>query len=342
MPDFKKIADAVARELDREMFSGASVEIGNADDVLWRFQCGTTLASGSGQAVDEYTLFDMASVSKILSATAICLRLFDDGILTPQDSMGLFYSGLREEAANITIERLLTHTSGIPGGKSIVGKDRIHIDEEILSIPFSYAPGSQVQYACLGFILLGCLLEKVCGKPLDVLAREFVFQPLGMDRTTYRPQGTNIASTAMDGSGTGVVNDYNARYLQRPVGNAGVFSDTVDCGKYARMLLKGGSPILSPAVIAAANRNLTPWCGESRGWGFYRSRSKEKPVCDLCSETAFGHTGWTGPGILVDPEYGVYAVLLMNRTCGKNGTYEAMWRSRRLIMNSAIAALTRQ
>ena len=257
MHNFKKVADAVLRELNQEMFSGASVEIGNADGALWRFQCGTTHASGGGQAVDEHTLFDMASVSKILSVTAVCLRLFDDGVLTPQDSMGLFYSGLREEAANITIERLLTHTSGLPGGKSIVGKDRTHIDEEILNIPFSYAPGSQVQYACLGFILLGCLLEKVCGKSLDALAREYVFQPLGMDRTTYRPQGTNIAATAMDGSGTGVVNDYNARYLERPVGNAGVFSDAVDCGKYARMLLKGGAPILSTAVLAAANRNLT-------------------------------------------------------------------------------------
>ncbi len=342
MPSFQTISDTLLRQLNEEMFSGASLEIGTAGGPLWRFQCGTTLPDGGGQRIDKNTLFDMASVSKILSVTAICLRLFDEGILTPLDEMGLFYTGLRDEAAHISIERLLTHTSGLPGGKSIVGKDREHIDEEILKLPFSYIPGTQVQYACLGFILLGCLLEKVCGKTLDILAREMVFEPLGMSHTGYRPQSINIAATAMDGSGTGTVNDYNARYLARPVGNAGVFSDAVDCGRFAMMLLNSGAPILSRAVLLSANRNLTPFSGEARGWGFYRSRNTAKPVCDLCSETAFGHTGWTGPGILADPERGVYIALLMNRTCGKRGTYEAMWRSRRLVMNAAMAAMTKR
>ena len=342
MPHYQTISDTLLRQLNEGMFSGASIEIGTAGGPLWRFQCGTALPEGAGPQIKETTLFDMASVSKVLSATAVCLRLFDDGILTPQDEMGLFYTGLRDEAAHISIERLLTHTSGLPGGQSIVGKDREHIDEEILKLPFSYTPGTQVQYACLGFILLGCLLEKVCGKTLDTLAREMVFEPLGMTHTGYRPQGADIAATAMDGSGIGTVNDYNARYLERPVGNAGVFSDAADCGKFAAMLLRKGAPILSGAVLLSANRNLTPWSTEARGWGFYRSRNRAKPVCDLCSETAFGHTGWTGPGILADPERGLYIALLMNRTCGRNGTYEAMWRSRRLVMNAAMAAMTKQ
>lgn len=242
----------------------------------------------------------------------------------------------------------MSHSSGIPGGKSIVGFPRDTIAEAILkSEDVLYGKGSyeaetQVSYACLGFIVLGELLEKLAGKPLDVLAQERVFDPLGMKNTGYAPGHENVAATSFDEPVKGVVNDYNARYLARPVGNAGVFSTAEDCGSFARMLLRGGEPIVSPAAIAAANQNLTPFSDMQRGLGFYRFRQKGQTVCDICSPTAFGHSGWTGTSVMADPELGFYLVLLTNRTCKESFGQNEIWRTRRYVHNAAVSAWTRR
>ena len=260
---FDRVKQVISRSIEQGVFPGAVAEIGDVHGPLWRYAEGMRQVKPELLPVNEDTIFDMASVSKILSATMVSLTMMEEGILSPTDELGLFWEGLPEKSARMTVRQLLSHSSGLPGGKSIVGFPKATIAEEILkSEDVLYGKGAyeaetQVSYACLGFIVLGELLEKLGGKPLDALAQERVFDPLGMKNTGYAPKGDNIAATSFIEPVKGVVNDYNARYLERPVGNAGVFSTAEDCGKFARMLLRGGEPIVSAPTMAAANQNLT-------------------------------------------------------------------------------------
>ncbi|HML46005.1 MAG TPA: serine hydrolase domain-containing protein, partial [Clostridia bacterium] len=200
----------------------ANLEIGDRNGPVYRFSEGFCQTSPQKRPVDADTLFDMASVSKVMSVTMIALRFVEQGLLSLEDTMDRYYRDLPEASRGITVR--LTHTGGIPGSTSIVGRPPERIDEEILALPPAYPKGTGVQYACLGFILLGRLLERVSGERLDSLAERLVFAPLGMERTGYAPKGDNIAATGGAPGLLGVVNDYNARYLGMPVGNAGVFS----------------------------------------------------------------------------------------------------------------------
>ncbi len=344
---FDRVKQVISRAIEQGVFPSAVAEIGDVHGPIWRYAEGNRQVKPELLPVSEDTIFDMASVSKILSVTMVSLTMMEEGLLSPTDELGLFWEGLPEKSARMTVRQLLSHSSGLPGGKSIVGFPRDTIAEAILkSDDVLYGKGSyeaetQVSYACLGFIVLGELLEKLGGKPLDVLAQKRVFDPLGMKNTGYAPKGENIAATSFIEPVKGIVNDYNARYLARPVGNAGVFSTAEDCGKFARMLLKGGEPIVSAPTLAAANQNLTPYSDMQRGLGFYRFRQKGQTVCDLCSPTAFGHSGWTGTSVMADPELGFYVVLLTNRTCKESFDADSIWRVRRYVHNAAVAAWTK-
>ena len=339
---FDRVARTIRGLIAQGDFPCAAVEIGNVNGPVWRFAEGLRQVKPMPLPVNEETLFDMASVTKVFSTAMLVLSLMEDGELSPGDSLGLFWDGLPDTAARVTLHQLLTHTSGLPGGVSIVGMPRNDLAPAILSGPFAYAPGMRVQYACLGYLVLGELLERVTKKTLDVLAQERVFAPLRMKHTGYAPEGENIAATSLTPPERGVVQDYNARYLGRPAGNAGVFSNLEDCGAFCRMLLREGAPLLSPATLQAANQDYTPFCGEARGWGFYRFRRGENPVCEVCSPLAYGHSGWTGTSVMADPHTGLYLALLTNRTCVARQDERAIWRARRLIHNAAVAAYMRQ
>ena len=344
---FDRVQKLISQKIAEGIFPCAVAEIGDSHGPLWRYAEGLRQIKPEPVPVNEDTIFDMASVTKIFSTTMVALTMIEEGILSPFDHLGLFWEGLPEKSARMTVQQLLTHSSGLPGGKSIVGLPKDTIAEAILKSDDvlygkgSYEADTQVSYACLGFIVLGELVAKLGGKPLDVLAQERVFGPLGMKNTGFAPKGDNIAATSLTEPVKGVVNDYNARYLGRPVGNAGVFSTAEDCGKFARMLLHGGEPIVSAPTIAAANQNYTPFSGHRRGLGFYRFANDAQPACQICSPTAFGHSGWTGTSVMADPELDMYVVLLTNRTCQEHFEMDAIWRARRYINNAAVAAINK-
>jgi CubicO group peptidase (beta-lactamase class C family) len=201
----------------------------------------------------------------------------------------------------------------------------------------------------MGYILLGKILEQIGGAPLDVLAQKYVFDPLGMVHTTYHPSG-DIAPTEMDPATgkllCGVVHDENARFLGGISANAGVFSDLEDMIRFTQMLSLGGklpgeAPYLSPALLNAALVNRTPNSkGEFRGLGFNLARSPRNFLGDLMSERAYGHTGFTGTSIALDPVTGLWVVLLTNRVCPTRENTK-MVRIRSLVHNAAAAEASR-
>lgn len=308
---------------------------------------------GNAQVIPETipanldTRFDMASLTKIMSTTMVALRFIEEGKLFLYDTIGNFLD-VPKFRANITVAQLMTHTSGLAP----------HLDlttcapspKEALSVILDSAPvchpGEQVYYSCIGYIVLGKLLEKIGGASLDELAQEYVFAPLGMTHTGYRPTGGNFAATELlpDGSClSGVVHDENARFLGGVSGNAGVFSDLRDMSTFASMLACGGKHnseyFLSPATLQMALHNYTPGKDEHRGLGFFL----KTPGCfhgDLVGEQGYGHTGFTGTSLLIDPETGLYIVLLSNRVHPTRENIK-FHRIRRAFHNAVSAELPR-
>jgi CubicO group peptidase (beta-lactamase class C family) len=316
------------------------------------------------------TLFDMASVTKVMATTPAVLALVDDGLICLDEPLwSLMPEFEKGEKRAITIRSLLTHSSGLPSWRPTYASCRSPEEaiRYIASLPLAYKTGTSVQYTCLGFMILGELVDRISGMPLDRFAFRRIYAPLGMERTGFRPDThANTAATedgnqyeaAMATRGgvqvllwrtgitVGAVNDGNAFYTMNGVsGNAGLFSTASDTLRYGQMWLERGragkSRILSEAVVAVATRDQTPTLPAGRGLGWIVHRA-EPPVHqeflpspsskeflppeayeafapprvggDYLSPGSFGHTGFTGTSLWIDPSRELVVVLLTNRT----------------------------
>lgn len=344
MDAFEPVRRVMNETLETGLFSAGCVDIGNEDGTVFRYMLGRTSRLPDAQDVNEKTLFDMASCTKIMTVTMITLQLVEQGVIALEDPVRRFFlDGVSAEAQKITIGSLLRHSSGLPGHHSLIGCDRDHVAEAILAIPPAYPQDTKNEYTCMGFILLGEILQKVTGKPLDQLAEERVFSVLGMGDTTFHPAGTNIAATRNKEPYAGVVHDFNARYMGRPVGNAGVFSNIGDTATFARMMLcegaVGDARVLQRGTMRLASQAQPPFTEEDRCLGFHLFRRGKNPAGELVSWRAFGHTGWTGTSIMADPERHMYMAVLTNSTYNYMDYYPRLWRFRRVLHNAGAAAM---
>lgn len=302
------------------MYPSAAAAVGVADRVLAQAACGRISLPG-GPLTTLETRYDMASLTKIMVTTILALQAMEENKLSLDERLGDFFSGVPVDKAWVSIFHLMTHTGKLPA-HFLIEQQCAHPSQAlsvILNRPQEDIADGTPCYSCAGYILLGWILEKRCAKPLDILAQERIFDPLGMTHTGFRPQGGNIAATEVDPIShmpwQGVVHDENARFLGGVAGNAGLFSDVADTGRFASALACGGKGILRPQTLALARRNHTPGQAMLRGLGFHLAGGalSDNFAGALVPRTAYGHTGFTGTSILVDPETGFYAVLLTNR-----------------------------
>lgn len=298
-------------------FPGAAAAVGKGDEILAMGCAGKLCIDGPEVNLD--TRYDMASVSKVLGPTMIALRMIEDGRLALYDTIGTFIPDAPEDKKEITILQLMTHTAGFNPAFWLENLCQTPADvlKVLLEKPLDYAPGGGPAYSCMGYITLTKLLEKVGGKPLNELADEMVFGPLGMSSTGYCPTGDNIAATevnpATGKAWVGIVHDENARFQNGVSGNAGVFSNIGDMVKFCQMLACGGKGYLTSAMLQKAIRNYTPGKDVHRGLGFHLGGTECNYLGDLMPDCSFGHTGFTGTSFGVDPTTGYYVVLLTNR-----------------------------
>ena len=342
MEAFEQVHRLLLQGLEQGAYPSAALAVG-IGPIIYRKQ---TYGSCT-----ENTIFDMASVSKILSATMIAFRFLEEGLLRLYDTVADFFPDAPNDKRNITVLQLLTHTGGFAAHFYISDhtSDPAEAAKVILEQPLDHAPGTAPMYSCMGYILLGKILEQIGGEPLDVLAQKYVFDPLGMTHTGYHPEW-DIAPTELDPATgkliQGVVHDENARFLKGISANAGVFSDLNDMITFTKMLACGGrrddgSFYLSPAMLNAALTNRTPnSTGEFRGLGFNLAGSPRIFLGDLMSPQAYGHTGFAGTSIAVDPDTGLWVVLLTNRICPTRANTKLV-RMRSLIHNAAAAEASR-
>ena len=289
--------------LESKTISHIAVRVGMWDKILYDAFRGD---------VDENTLFDMASVTKIIATTTLALIAVDRGLLSVEDTVDKFFATSKE----MTVKNLLTHTIGI-GHKGLNkdGNTYENIAQKILEIPSDIPIGTDVQYSCPGFILLGKILEKIFGKPLNESFDEMVAQPLGLSKTCFLPEGgQRIVNANLDAEKCGIVNDYNCRFLGGVAGNAGLFSTLSDLDRYVKLLLNRGDPLIREETFALATRNYTSEMSESRGLGFLYVDDRYKQTGDLFADGAIGHCGHTGQSVFVDYRSGLYVIILSDAT----------------------------
>ena len=352
---FGRAAAVVKRFVDEGKIAGAVLLIGYEGEEYGPVAYGWAVLEPetAKRPVREDTLFDMASCSKVIGTTTAALILLDRGEVRLDDPVSLFIPEWQGEGKDrVRLRHLLTHTSGLPAWKDLYsqGQGPEEVVSQICAMPLEYETGKRVVYSCLGFILLGEITRRVTGLRLDQFLSEEVFGPLGMTDTMYCPPESlreRIAATerkpGTDEVLIGVVHDENARAMGGVSGNAGLFSTARDVGRFCRMYLQGGSlegvRVLSPAVIEAATRSYTPGLEEERGLGWLiRGDGVFSSAGDLMSPRAYGHTGFTGTSLWIDPERDLYVVLLTNRVHPSRENNHHL-RLRPLVANAAVAAV---
>jgi CubicO group peptidase (beta-lactamase class C family) len=319
-----RIRELLQSSRDQRIFSGAAYEIGTPDRMVAHGLVGTL--EWGGTPVLEDSLWDIASLTKVIVSLG-AMRLFEAGELCLDDTIARFLPGYAgTDKADITIIDLLTHTSGIPGQQPMYKQitTREGMLEGIKRLPIRFARGTDVEYTSQGFIVLGTILEKISGCGLDALLSNEVFQPLDMYETVFNPQPELLPRIAATEDCPwrgkiikGQVHDENAVVLGGVCGHAGLFSCVHDLAKVCKAMLAEGFAgevrILSPSTIALMTRNHTSHLKLARGLGWQSKDRHNSPAGDLFSASSFGHTGFTGTSVWIDPDRQLYAVLLTNR-----------------------------
>lgn len=298
------------------------------------------------------TLFDLASLTKVVATTPVVLSLVEEGTLRLDDPAALFVPdfGLHGKEA-VTIRQLLCHTAGLYWWRDFYRtcRNRAEIIAAICREKLSVPPGSKVVYSDLGFMLLTEIIERITGMDLARVAREMVFAPLRMGNASFNPGADAAERTAATeylperGVLCGVVHDENARAMGGVSGHAGLFGTAMDLLRYGQAWLNGGvldgASFLSPASIRLAVTEQTAGLNERRGLGWLLKAPVQSPAGDLLSPRTYGHTGFTGTSLFIDPEVETVAVLLTNRVHPSREN-AAIFRLRPRFHNLLAAAVT--
>ncbi|SEN94732.1 serine hydrolase domain-containing protein [Actinacidiphila rubida] len=314
------LGDLVSAGRDRGVYSAAAWSVGDAHAALARGFTGTR--SWGGETLDGSELWDLASVTKPVAGLAV-MALVDEGALRLTDTVGDHLPEYRGgDKADLTVHQLLAHTSGIPGQVPLYREHptRAALLEAIRLLPLTAAPGTRVQYSSQGFILLGLVAEAAAGETLDVLVRRLVCDPLGMTGTGFHPapeaRRRAVATEDCPWRGrivTGQVHDENAVVLGAPAGHAGLFAPLADMERLGRSLAGGARELLRPATFARMTAVHTEGLNLRRALAWQGQDPAGSPVGPSFGPHSYGHTGFTGTSIWVDPATTRYAVLLTNR-----------------------------
>jgi beta-N-acetylhexosaminidase len=325
-PDAMVEVDRVAEEgLAAKAFPGGVVAVGKDSALVHLRPFGRFSYDDGAPEVKADTIFDVASLTKVVATTTMAMILVDEGKLDVRKPVSAFIAGFRGGAKEkVTVENLLTHSSGLEGWaplyKEVRGKDQFL--QRVVAMDLAYPPGTKSVYSDLGFFLLGEVLERVAGEPLDAFVTRRVFQPLGMTNTMFCPPRdlvSCIPPTERDAWRgrvvQGEVHDENASAVGGVAPHAGLFSTAGDLARFAQMLLDGGvydhRRIVSRATVERFTRPAgVPDSARAYGWDTPHATSS---AGDMLSPRAFGHTGFTGTSMWIDPERKLFVILLTNR-----------------------------
>jgi CubicO group peptidase (beta-lactamase class C family) len=308
---------AVRQEVRRGAFPGAALVVGRGGRVVEKRGVGV-LAAG-GRSVDPNdTLYDLASLTKVVATTSAVMLLVEDGRMELDAAVRRYLPEFGGGAkSRVTVRQLLTHTSGLPAGVGLPAGSSELVLRRLIATPLKWRPGERVEYSDVGPIVLWAAAERAAGEPLEELLRRRVFGPLGMQRTGFRPAPPcpDCAPTAQTIQGR--VHDPTARRLGGVAGNAGLFATAADVGRFAAMMAGGGElegvRVFQEETVRTFTARQRAAGTRALGWDTPNPRGVGAGGRRL-SASAYGHTGFTGTSLWIDPARGTWAVLLTNRT----------------------------
>jgi CubicO group peptidase (beta-lactamase class C family) len=314
---------AAERGLAAQGYPGMAVVVGRHGGLVWERGYGTTDWSSKSPAVTSAgTMYDLASITKVVATTAAIMALYDDGKLRLDDRASKYIPAFRTGAKRrITIRQLLEHRSGLPAGRDVWRKARTPAAARrlVLSTPLEYAPGDRQIYSDLGADVLGFVVEAITDERLDTYVRRRIFNRLGMRSTMFRPPRAlrfRTAPTEIDPPrghpAYGEVHDDNAYALGGVAGHAGLFGTAHDLAVFAQMMLDGGTyggvRVFRDSTVALFTRRSAGW--RALGW---ETCAGGASCGQHMSERAFGHTGFTGTSLWIDPDHDLFVIVLTNR-----------------------------
>ena len=323
MPHFAEAAAVVQRGVEARAYPAAVVEVGTRESVMWRQAFGTLDYEADSPAAQQDTIFDLASLTKVIATTSLIMRLTERGRLSLTDRIGQWIGDWRgHDREAVPLRALLSHSSGLtawlPFFRDYTG--RTEFQHAICSLPLEYAPDTRSIYSDLGFILLGFIIEDADRRPLRVQADELLkqittepllFNPPSALRSIVAPTEKDLWRGRLL---VGEVDDENCWALGGIAGHAGLFGTAAGVGDFARAILDalaGRKPSLAAAATVRrfVTRTAVPG-SRALGWDTMLPTSS----CGTrMSRSAFGHTGFTGTTLWLDPERDVYVVFLTNR-----------------------------
>lgn len=267
------------------------------------------------------TLFDLASLTKLFTATAF-MRLVEGGATRLDDRAARILpeiGGRSQSAQEITWRHLLSHTAGLPSTVPLLdARSIVDARARVLAIEPARCPGEVVAYSDVGFILLGFAIERMSGAPLDSAIRQLVLLPLGLSHTTFRPDAAFIPVAATEVCPwrgrrlRGEVHDENAAVLGGVAGHAGLFGSAGDLATFGACFLEGGAPVLSGVTIQEMTREQARDGAARRGLGFSLWSPDPEATSHPFSVRTYGHTGFTGTSLWIDPDRSIVVALLTN------------------------------
>ena len=306
--------------ISNNLIAGGVVVIGNHAGILSSTARGRLTASPDAPLLDEQTIFDLASLTKVIATTPAVMKLLDEGRISLLDPLTRWFPEFKgSELENATILHLLTHTSGLTDFEMSTEQTMKTAIHKAAAEKNRQRPGNNFNYADINFILLGELVHRVSGKTLDAYCREELFTPLVTPETMFLPTlnlTDRIAPTL--GGSSGIVQDRNALLLGSVAGHAGLFSSAQDLARFARLMLAGGAidgrRILSERSVKQMTAPFSCRNGTVvRGLGWDINSPFSAPKGMLFSEASFGHTGYSGSSIWIDPRQDLFVVVLTNR-----------------------------
>jgi CubicO group peptidase (beta-lactamase class C family) len=314
----------------RGAYPGAALAVGSADSVLYAQGYGHLTWSAASPAVDpDSTLYDLASVTKVVATTTSLMLLVDRGKIRLDAPVAAYVPEFRGAGtASVTVRHLLTHTSGLRATLPLYREpDAAAALQLVFAATPIVPPGTRVIYSDLNAILLGEIVRRAAGEPLDAFAAREIFEPLGLRQSLFRPPAARRSRIAPTGLWhghpvAGVVNDQNAARLGGVAGHAGLFSTARDLARFAQFILRGGVlPDGRRLIRAETVRLFTTKAvdfghrSEARalGWQAVPTGEEASSAGTLFGPRSYGHTGWTGTSLWIDPDRGLFVVLLTNR-----------------------------
>jgi len=317
----------------RGAYPGAALVVGRRDTVLFAKGYGrlTWSAASAGSRVDaDSTIYDLASLTKVIATTTSLMLLVDRGKVRLDAAVATYvpeFSG--SGTAAITVRHLLTHTSGLRATLPLYRDARDAGDA--LRIVFAerpvVPPGTRVIYSDLNAILLGEIVRRASGESLDAFASREVLTPLGLEHTLLRPPPTLRPRIAPTGAWhghpvAGVVNDQNAAKLGGVAGHAGLFGTATDLARFAQFMLRRGAlpdgrHLVTPETVRLFTTKAVDFGrgteARALGWQAVPTGEKTSSAGVLFGPRSYGHTGWTGTSLWIDPDRDLFVVLLTNR-----------------------------